>query len=315
MVAIFIVLFAIGVRNAGRRMALLRRVRGPAARSKIAAWICVSLIGLLAAAFCKEQVVPLALLAPLLALPMRKRSGSKLRRVNTNIPAALRRRSGRVPVPYWTLIYVLPIAVFALAAHNALHDIDFVEAPWTPALHLEMVGRTLWSYTKIFLFPTVATQHMTTLGAWDSPQIGVALLGWLAAVTWIALLVANWRNRPRRILMLWASLGLFACLNVVPVPTQFASAYRAGVPLFGFAGLAASLMAPDKARGPAFTSDYRFGRNSQVVAVMVAGMVIWCAVVTLEDVPNWHDEYALMRAEVAADPNFSCVAACRPCRL
>ena len=51
MVAIFILLFAIGVRNAARRMALQSRVHGFGASVKIAAWVGASLIGLLLAAF------------------------------------------------------------------------------------------------------------------------------------------------------------------------------------------------------------------------------------------------------------------------
>jgi tetratricopeptide (TPR) repeat protein len=136
-----------------------------------------------------------------------------------------------------------------------------------------------------------------------------ALMGYFAAVAWIGVLVCNWPNRPRRILWLWASLGLFACINVVPVPTQFASAYRAGIPLFGFAGLIASLLAPDHLASLGPSANSRFVRDPRCIAVVVGGMATWCTWVTYQDVPNWHDEIVLMKAEVSADPNFVCARA------
>jgi hypothetical protein len=305
MVAIFILMFAIGVHNAARRMSLRSRIHGPIAEAKIAAWIAVSVVGVLGAVFSKEQVAPIVLLAPLFAMPFRKRPLPVRRTRRKRVSAAY--RSDQSKPPYWTAIYFLPIMLFMFAAHRALHDIDFVEAPWTPGLRIEMVGRTLWSYTKIYFFPTVRTQHVTTLGAWEPPQIAAAALGFLVAITWVTLLFREWNNRPHRILMLWVSLGLFACLNVIPVPTQFASAYRAGIPLFGLAGLVASIITPDQ---PMRHHMLLFGRRIVMPpiarAVTVGGIAIWCAIVTVEDVPNWHDETRLMRAEVAADPNFVC---------
>ncbi len=309
LVALCILLFAIGVRNAGRRIALLRRVNGPAAMTKIVAWIGFSLIGLLGAEFSKEQVVPLVLLAPLLAMPLRVRSRSDRSSRKTKLQKARTCPVTQLSRPYWTLIYIVPVALFLFAAHSALHDIDYVNAPWSTAMRIEMVGRTLWSYTTIYLFPTVGTMHLTTLGAWEPPQILVTLLGYTSLGIWIALMACNWSNRPRRILMLWASLGIFLCLNVIPVPTQFASPYRAGIPLFGIAGLVGSFVAPDDFRTRSFAPWYRIVTGPMVTAALVAGMTVWFAIVSFEDVPNWHDEYVLMKAEVAADPNFVCARA------
>jgi len=313
LVAIFILLFAIGVRNAARRMALQSRVHGFGASVKIAAWVGASLIGLLLAAFSKEQVIPLVLLAPLLAVPLRVRARAVRIGIRTKKKAVNQRDAVRgalrTPPPYWTIVYLLPVMFFMLAAHSALHDVDFVEAPWSPALRIEMVGRTLWSYATIYFFPTVSTMHLTTLGAWEPRQLVVELLGYIAAAVWIVIVIRNWSNRPRRVLMLWVMLGIFLCLNVVPVPTQFASPYRAGIPLLGIAGLVGSFLAPDYPRSLAPTFGYRITPNSRVTAVLIAGMSIWFATVSYEDVPNWHDEYVLMKAEVAADPNFVCARA------
>ncbi len=295
----FAILFAIGIRIASRRMALSRHTSAINHSAfllngfKIAFWIAVAMVSLLGAAFTKEQVLPLVLLAPLFALPVKMNLRQSVKKTST-LP------------PYWTALFLIPPAIFVIAAKSALHDVDFVSPDWSTAFRAEMVGRTLWSYTRILIFPTVSTLHVTTLGPWEPSQWVVAIAGYAAAIAWVYLAIKSIQNRPCLILILWASLGIFSCFNVVPIPTQFASPYRAGISLFGFAGVAGSLIGSLLAN---FAARPKSEYARYVPIGCLAAASLWLCVVTVQDVPNWSDEYNLMKAEVSADPNFICARA------
>jgi hypothetical protein len=122
------------------------------------------------------------------------------------------------------------------------------------------------------------------------------------------LLARNLHNRPRLILMLWTSLGIISCLNIVPIPTQFASPYRAGIPLLGIAGLVGSWLAPDTRLQSRVALPFKQNTSAGRAGLLVL-ITIWWAIISVRDVPNWRDEYALMKSEVAADPNFVCARA------
>lgn len=250
------------------------------------ALIGLSVIAFLAAIFTKEQVAPLILLSPLIAAP--------------RIPALVCRSGKRAAAWLWQTIYLIPVAIFVGASRSVLKGDHLPEAGWPLMLHIEMVGRTIWYFVKMLLFPTVTTMHQSTLGPWDVKQQIVEILGFMSAIGWGAICYLTWRNSRTRLLTLWVTLSLISCLNLVPIPSQFASPYRAAIPSFGLAGLAGlavvKLTSIRKQRlrrwlGPMITTAF-------------AGSISWYSITTVVDVPKWKDELSLMRAEVAADPNY-----------
>ncbi len=282
---IFLFLFAIGIIKAAALLRISSRGKYNSCKYISTGWMFISLLAFTAAAFTKEQVIPLILITPLLINP------SKL--PLQNLKAARK--------PYWLAIYILPILVFINASRLVLKDQKLPVADWSPALHSEMVGRTIWYFTKMIFAPTIITLHQSTLGSWDVSQPLVMFLGYFVALLWIATCVMVWKNPARRTLVLWTTLTLFSCINIIPIPSQFASPYRAAVPLFGVAGLLGSLICDHKLWIKAKSSkNVAHGAIALAITVSVA----WGIITSLNDIPNWHDEFVLMKAEVASDPNF-----------
>lgn len=296
----FLFLFAIGLHRAGTLLRVGRRSKSARHTRRALLWIALSVPAFLAAIFTKEQVIPLVLVTPLLVNP-------NLRMVLSRKSVDVRRRAGYTQPgpPWWLVIYLAPILIFTMASSRVLKGDSLPHADWTNALHVEMVGRTLWYFAKTFFAPTVTTLHQSTLGAWDVPQRGVELLGYLAAALWMLLLARVWSSRRLRTLGLWATLTLFSCINLIPIPSQFASPYRAAIPLFGIAGLAGSVIAERsiafwRRLAPSVTEN---GCRA-VSASLLCAFFAWCIVTSMVDVPMWKDETQLMKAEVAADPNY-----------
>jgi tetratricopeptide (TPR) repeat protein len=169
---------------------------------------------------------------------------------------------------------------------------------WDAGLRIEMVGRTLWFYTRAFLFPIPDTLHQSTLGPWDTPQLLTALLGFFAAGIWVAVHLHVWPNRPQRVLVLWTTLTLLPCLNIVPIPSQFVACYRAAIPLLGVAGLAGMMLGRDEKPEEA---PWRLVVRRLVAPGMLAS--VWIGL-SLADVPAWQGDLAIEQAEYHADPNF-----------
>jgi tetratricopeptide (TPR) repeat protein len=243
-------------------------------------WPLVSLLGFAAAVFTKEQCLPLVLLAPLLA---------------TRKPQA-DRRSRR-----WLLLYGVPVAVYLLAARRVLPAGVLGEAPWSGALHLEMVGRTLWYYAKVFLFPTARALDQDTLGPWEPSQPLVMLAGYVGGGLWLALLRHVWPNRLLRAFALWTTLTLLPCLNLVPIPSHLIASYRAALPLFGLAGLAGAALAGENEQE---IGDREKRRGKRRVLTAVLPVCLAYAGVTLASVAGWRNDETFARAQRDADPNF-----------
>jgi hypothetical protein len=245
-------------------------------------WPAVSLLGFAAAVFTKEQCLPLVLLAPLLV----------------SLTPQADRTSRR-----WLLLYGVPVVVYLIAAQRVLPSGAFGTAAWSAALHLEMVGRTLWYYAKVFLFPTVRALGQTTLGPWDTPQPLVMLAGYACGGLWLGLLWRVWPNRLLRAFALWTTLTLPPCLNLVPIPSHLIASYRAVLPLFGLAGLAGAAFA----RGSGLLARATARPLSRVTPNPAALMLVVClayAGVTLAAAAVWRDDETFARAQRDADPNF-----------
>ena len=197
---------------------------------------------------------------------------------------------------------------------------------WSAALHLEMIGRTLWYFERLLLFPTVGPIHQSTLGPWDTPQPGVTALGYLLAILWLTAFLRYRQNPIYRLCALWTTLTLLPCVNLIPIPSQFASCYRAVIPLLGFAGLIGlgidrlivwwgTLNLASVAQSFTQTDSYvtRAGeltfrdhqRQNMLVTLLVLLVVGYYGWETLADVPNWRNNQTLMRAEIYGDPNFA----------
>ena len=192
-------------------------------------------------------------------------------------------------------LYFIPLGVFGWLATKYTPRNTYDGADWDIALRIETIGRTLWYYVKAFVFPTVKTLHQSTAGAWDIPQYGIMALGFGAAGLWIAALAGTWRNREVRFLMLWTTLTVAPCLNLIPIPSQAVAPYRAMIPALGTCGL----------MGLAFAVLWQQNRRVQMAGIY--GFVLLASgnlYVSLASVPPWKNELTLMYAEIAADPNF-----------
>ncbi len=191
-------------------------------------------------------------------------------------------------------LYFIPLAVFGWLARKYTPRNTYDGADWDIALRIETIGRTLWYYVKAFVFPTVGTLHQSTAGAWDVPQYGIMALGFGAAGLWIAALVKMWGNREVRFLMLWTTLTVAPCLNLIPIPSQAVAPYRAMIPALGTCGL----------MGLAFAATWQNRRTQMAGVYGFVALASGYLYVSLADVPLWKNELTVMYAEIAADPNF-----------
>jgi len=268
-------------------------------------WFLLSLFAFTCAVFTKEQCISMLLVLPLL-----------LWRKGYAFPTK------SVPL-LW--LYFVPVGLYGWAAHRII-PFNSVSSPgWSRALHIEMVGRTLWYFERILLFPAVGPFHQSTLGPWDTPQPITAITGYLLCILWLALIWKYRHNPTIRFCALWTSLTLFPCLNLIPIPSQFASVYRAAIPLLGFAGLlgmaldklfdgwqlgaSTSDTAPynvDHSLGATFTSikvRWRLNQFGSALPALLILVVFYCSV-TVADVKRWRNNSTLMDAEIYGDPNF-----------
>lgn len=293
---LFVFLFAIGLRLGS---SLLRvSYRGGCTHYRTAAfiWIVVSLLALTAAAFSKEQVIGLALLTPLLAM---RREGtlvtgrSKARGADDITGRSwrlLRCASSRL----WLGLYAVPVALYGIACRTVLKGQHIPDAGWTPILHIELVGRTIWYFVKIFLFPGYSTLHPSTLGSWDVSQPFVEMMGYVAALAWFYAVWWLWRNRACRVMALWTTLTLIPCLNLVPTPSALTAPFRAALPLFGLAGVTGYLLEG---------CTYSLRRRLRAPGMLVLPILGWYVYASAADVPIWANDLSLMSAAVDADPN------------
>ncbi|HLJ53457.1 MAG TPA: hypothetical protein VKT77_00375 [Chthonomonadaceae bacterium] len=256
-------------------------------------WRLAAFLGYAGAVFSKEQTAPLLLLLPLVA-------GAPRLRTMAAEPA---RAAASIA---WMAPFLLPALGLLLAARAVIpaDAIDTVawtatatQVGWSLPLRIEMVGRTLWYYFNCYFAPTIATIHRSSLGAWDVAQPGVALGGLFIAAVWVAVTIRSWRVRGPRILALWFGVTILPCVNIVPIPSQFASCYRTAIPLFGLCGVFA------------WFADRMLVRLTRRFGVLVAWFVPTAiaaalAMMAAADVPIWNSDLTVTDAEYRADPNF-----------
>jgi len=297
---LFVFLYAIGLRKGTELIRVRHRLRIGSGwlAGQAYLWITLSLLALTAAAFTKEQIIGLVLLTPLIA-----RSGARRRRprretVGTSAP--------RNPAPrlIWLSIYGIPIAIYAIACHSVLKDQHVPVAGWSIGLHFEMVGRTIWHFVRILVFPSVSVLHVFTLGSWEVSQPFVAGLGYLTAAGWSFLVIRVWKNNALRILALWTTVTLVPCLNLVPLPALLAAPFRAAIPLFGVAGLAGEAL-----HGLRISLAYRQTatmrrRRIPLTAAILTIALGWYISISIQDVPNYRDDLGLAQLEVDSDANY-----------
>lgn len=277
MALFFLLLFCIGAWNSTQSAAT------PQTDRRWPGWLLLSILAYACAVFTKEQCISMLLILPLL-----------LWRRGFAFPQK------RLP---WLALYLLPVGLYAWAARQI---IPFSSVPsfqghiWSVPLHIEMIGRTLWYFERLLLVPTVGPIHQSTLGPWDTPQPGVAFAGYLLAALWLAALWRFRRNPAYRFCALWTTLTLLPCLNFIPIPSQFASCYRAVIPLLGFAGILGAALDWLCRRGQ--TTVHR--ARPEFGLAVVLGLGIYYSWETFADVRNWRNNYTLMLAEIDGDPNF-----------
>ena len=298
MALLFLLLFSIGAWNTAQNIA------SPRSGLRRFGWFLVSVLAYTCAVFTKEQCLSMLLVLPFL-----------LWRPGCALPAK------NLP---WLALYLAPVGLYVRAASLIIPFASVPDPHWSVPLHAEMVGRTLWYFERLLLLPTVGPIHRSTLGPWDVPQPGIALAGFLLALLWLA---ALWRFRGSpvfRFCALWTTLTLLPCLNLIPIPSQFASCYRAVIPLLGFAGLLG--MGLDKmltwwqsrVKQAQYASYGALPENTAADWLHSAPPVRqyalgWTVILligvcysweTLADVPNWQNNRTLMHAELYGDPNF-----------
>lgn len=270
---LFLMVFGIGAIVAGRRQAEGRSLAVP---------VIASVAGFAAAVFTKEQTILLVLLLPFLAAP-----------ANPQEPLEPQTESAVTRPAFWWLLYLLPIAAYVVMASRIIPRNAYEPAGWHLALHIEMVGRTLWYYAKALIFPTINTLHQSTLGHWDTPQPVVMVLGFFSAGIWLALIRSVWSKPALRLCWLWATLTLIPCLNIIPIPTQFVAPYRAVLPALGVCGL----------MGYAFAV-WHAPRSARTALPLFFLLSFLYACIALADVPHWRNDITLIRMEVIADPDY-----------
>jgi hypothetical protein len=299
MALFFLLLFSIGAWNCTQRTA------APVSDVRRFAWLLLSVFAFLCAVFTKEQCLSMLLVLPLL----------------------LWRRGYSFPVKnlFWLALYLPPVGLYVWAAKQIIPFASVPNPHWNIPLHLEMIGRTLCYFERLLLLPTVGPIHQSTLGPWDIPQPGTAVAGYLLAIVWLAALWRFRRNPAYRFCALWTTLTLLPCLNLIPIPSQFASCYRAVIPLLGFAGVLGAAL--DKlvvawsshvSRSDRLRSyrDYPGDASADGMQVsgwlrphIAGGLAVLVIVAlysweTVADVRNWQDNRTLMYAEIYGDPNF-----------
>ncbi len=270
----FLLLFAIGAWNATGASKI-----DPDPSPRLG-WLLLSALGYGGAVFTKEQCLSLLLVLPLL-----------LWRPGRSIP----RHS-----LLWLSLYLLPACLYLWAAKQVIPVGSVIDPHWSRSLHAEMVGRTLWYFQRILFLPTVGPLHQSTLGPWDTPQTLIASTGYVLAGVWVVMI---WRirfNASLRFCALWATLTLLPCLNLIPIPSQFASCYRAVIPLLGVAGL----LGVGLDHLMAWLHTRLRDRQPPVAWAIVAALLAFYSWETVADVGNWRNNYTLMLAELSADPNF-----------
>ncbi|MCW3054016.1 MAG: hypothetical protein JWN14_3186, partial [Chthonomonadales bacterium] len=311
MALLFLLLFSIGAWNSTKEFSLptmfewpnAPRPASPDSSWRRFGWFLLSLFAYTCAVFTKEQCISMLLVLPLLLW----RRGFAFPKQNLPLLA----------------LYFVPIVLYIRAAKQIIPFNTVSNPQWSTWLHTEMIGRTLWYFERLLLFPMVGPFHQSTLGPWDTPQPAVALTGYLLCFVWLAL-IWKYRNNPTiRFCALWTSLTLFPCLNLIPIPSQFASVYRAAIPLLGFAGLLG--MALDKLFDRwqlRMSSSDKFQTDQSLAATLTSLQTRWrqtqwglafpallVLVVyynweTVADVHCWRNNATLMDAEIYGDPNF-----------
>ena len=274
MALFFLLLFSIGAWNAARTSAISPQSKAPYG------WLLLSLLAYTGAVFTKEQCISLLLTLPFL-----------LWGPGRSIPRKLRP---------WLSLYLLPVSLYIIAAKQIIPFASVSPPGWSALLHVEMIGRTLWYFQHLLALPTVGPIHQSTLGPWDIPQPAAAGAGYLLAALWIALVWRLRRNPALRFCALWTTLTLLPCLNIIPIPSQFASSYRAVIPLLGVAGLLGAAL--DKMQ--AWSQSSTRSRQPWMGWAVVVGIFAYYSGVTLADVGNWRNNTTLMLAEIDGDPNF-----------
>jgi hypothetical protein len=299
MALLFLLLFSIGAWNA------VPPSEGDPARRRIRyGWLCLSILGYAAAVFTKEQCLSMLVVLPLLLW----RPGFALPRRNMPLLA----------------LYLVPAIAYIVAAKLVIPRGSVIDPHWSTQLHAEMIGRTLFYFERLLVVPTVGPIHQSTLGPWDIPQPATAVTGFLVAVLWLGMLWRLRRHTALRFCALWTTLTLFPCLNLIPIPSQFASCYRAVIPLLGFAGLFGSGMDAALIWWEARLKRIRYATYQTVpeeapltwwlpyaglrqyglplaLLMLVIGYYSW---ETVADVSAWRNNRTLMWAEINGDPNF-----------
>jgi len=311
---LFLFLFAIGAWNSAERIASPTPfawdvAQDPASRNSGArrfAWFLLSLFAYTCAVFTKDFQGILALVV---------------------LPLLLWRRGYRFPKQHLPLLalYLVPVVVYCLAAKQIGHLSDVSNPHWSPLLHIEMIGRTLWYFERVLLFPAVGPFHQSTLGPWDIPQPVIAITGYLLCFLGAA---AVWKYRHHstiRFCALWIALTFVPCINLIPIPSQFASVYRAVIPLMGFAGLLGIVLDKlfdwwqlrmsysdqrEQSVDPYIESvltprpssrRMRLSAFAWPALIFLIGYYSW---ETVADVQCWRNNSTLMDAEIYGDPNF-----------
>ncbi len=174
-------------------------------------WLAAAVAAFALAVGAKEQVIPLALLFPLLA-PERRRW----------LP--LLGGAGGAVLLWW------------LASRAVVAPGSVARAGWTAGEHATVVVRTVAHVAKLFAWPGTVSLPRLTAAPWDHLFADelilaiAALLGWLGLGAWL-------RGRRERVFWLWATLAVGSVLNLVPLNTALGP-YRLVLPLVGVAGLA-----------------------------------------------------------------------------
>ena len=242
-------------------------------------WLIVGMVCFFLALASKEQSFLVVFLLPLLF---------RIGRGRAEVPPAPKDTA----LLLW--LYLLPLALFGALATKYTPRNTYDGADWSLALRIETVGRTLWYYVKAFVFPTVNTLHQSTAGAWDIPQYGIMALGFGAAALWLCCLVRVRHGREILFLMLWMTLTVLPCTNVIPIPSQAVAPYRAFIPMLGVCGLF----------GLGFATLWQRYKTQMAGVYAFALLASGYLYVSLCDVPAWRNELTVMYAEIQADPNF-----------
>ena len=313
MALLFLLLFSIGAWNSTKespRSTISEWPDAPPPSSRTSgwrrfAWFLLSLFAYTCAVFTKEQCISMLLVLPFLLW----RRGFAF--PNQNLPLLT--------------LYFVPIVLYVWAAKQIIPFSTVSNPHWSALLHAEMIGRTMWYFERILLFPSVGPFHQSTLGPWDTPQPVTAITGYLLCFVWLALIWKYRHNPAVRFCALWTSLTLFPCLNLIPIPSQFASVYRVAIPLLGFAGILG--VALDKLfewRQSRVSPFYAFRNDTDhslaatlsslrmrwhlnqfglaLPALLV--IVVYYNWETVADVQCWQNNSTLMDAEIYGDPNF-----------